>query len=88
MEIHPLIGQLGRLHTTELGEQRIRRNPGLDTGDAVEHCRTLIRDRRCVICRRGKNWYCRLDGVTVTVNAQSLTVITAHREGRQRRPVW
>lgn len=69
-----------RLRTTEMGMERIRRNLGLsrDT-DPVGFCRGLIESAGCVIYRRGKNFYCEKDGVRVTVNAHSFTVITAHK---------
>lgn len=68
-----------RLRTTEMGMERIRRNLGLsrDT-DPVEFCRGLIEGAGCVIYRQGKNFYCENGGVRVTVNAGSLTIITAH----------
>ena len=34
-----LIKNIAKLHTTELGAVRIRRNLGLDCGDVVEWCR-------------------------------------------------
>ncbi|MDE5910121.1 MAG: DUF3781 domain-containing protein [Lachnospiraceae bacterium] len=27
----------------------------------------------------GKNWYCEVDGIKITVNAHSYTIITAYR---------
>ncbi len=68
------------LHTTEMGADRIRRNLGLPADAApVAFCRGLIASAGCVISRQGKNFYCEKDGVRVTVNAGSLTIITAHR---------
>lgn len=69
-----------RLRTTEMGMERIRRNLGLsrDT-DPVEFCRGLVTAEGCSIYRQGKNFYCEKDGVRVTVNAHSFTVITAHK---------
>lgn len=30
--------------------------------------------------RRGKNYYCTVGGITITVNARNFTIITAHRK--------
>ena len=74
-----LIENIDRLHTTELGAERIRRNLGL-TEDPVEWCRSKIMDENAIIDLRGKNWYVSIDGCVITVNAGSYTIITAHRE--------
>lgn len=74
-----LLQHIDRLHTTELGAERIRRNLGLSEADAVAWCRNRIADPRAQIARRGKNWYATLDGCVITVNASSYTIITAHR---------
>ena len=74
-----LLDCLDKLHTTELGAERIRKNLGLNDEDAFEWCRTRICDPRASIERRGKNWYVRLDDTLITVNATQCTIITAHR---------
>ena len=69
-----------KLRTTEMGAERIRRNLALsDETDPVIFCRELVMSEKCRITRRGKNFYCETDGVRVTVNAASFTIITAHR---------
>lgn len=73
-----LIENIGKLHTTEMGAERIKRNLGL-TDDAVEWCRAKIQDNNAVIERQGKNWYVRTNGSVITVNAGSYTIITAHK---------
>ena len=70
---------IDRLHTTEMGVERIKRNLALDTEDAVLWCRSQILNDQAVIERRGKNWYIRIEGCEITVNASSYTIITAHR---------
>ena len=68
------------LHTTALGMVRIRRNLGLsEDTDPVGFCKDFIA-RGCNIRRAGKNYYCEHDGITITVNARSLTIITAHSD--------
>ena len=74
-----LIENLERIHTTEMGVERIRRNLGLGEQDVVAWCREMIQDSRAEAERRGKNWYIRIDGCEITVNAYSYTIITAHR---------
>ena len=74
-----LIENIIRLHTTEMGAQRIRQNLGLSE-DPVKWCRSKIMDENAIIDLRGKNWYVSVDGCVITVNAGSYTIITAHRE--------
>ena len=75
-----LIKNIDKLHTTEMGVERINRNLGLTNCDAVEWCRSKIMDKRAIIGRQGKNWYAQIDGYIITVNASSYTIITAHKE--------
>ncbi len=70
---------LKKLHTTELGALRIRNNLSLDGGDVVEWCRERILSEDAVVSRRGKNFYVTAGGCEITVNAESGTVITAHK---------
>lgn len=74
-----LLGNLHRLHTTELGSVRIKRNLSLDTDDIVRWCRAEIESENTLIERRGKNFYITSEGCIITVNAHSYTVITAHK---------
>ena len=76
-----LLENLEKLHTTELGAVRIKRNLGLKTDDVVSWCKEKIRTaEEKSIFRKGKNYYIKTDGFTITVNAYSYTVITAHKE--------
>lgn len=68
-----------KLHTTELGVARIKRNLSLDTDDVVAWCKEKINSAHAVFTRRGKNWYIKADDIVITVNAHSYTIITAHR---------
>ena len=74
-----LLNHLDKLHTTELGVVRIKRNLSLNTDDVVEWCKDKINSAHAIITRNGKNWYVNIDGCTITVNAHSYTIITAHR---------
>ena len=83
-----LLNNLDKLHTTEMGVQRIKRNLELKTDDVVAWCKKAIK-RADNIVRNGKNWYAYTDDVVITVNAHSYTIITAHKpfdrkRGKQR----
>lgn len=75
-----LLGNLYKLHTTELGVERIKRNLSLDTDDVVLWCKEKIESKNAIISRNGKNWYINVDNCIITVNAYSFTIITAHKE--------
>ena len=77
-----LLNNLEKLHTTELGVVRIKRNLSLDTDDVVGWCRDKIKSDNAAITKSGKNWYVNIDGCRITVNANSYTIITAHKEKR------
>ncbi len=73
-----LIDNIDKIHTTQMGMDRIKRNLNLDTVDVVGYCKDLILNKNCDIYRQGKNWYCEIDNVRLTVNSYSYTIITAH----------
>lgn len=74
-----LLNNIDRIHTTEMGIERIKRNLKLSsTDDAVQYCKNKITDKSCIIYRQGKNWYCEIDNLKITVNSHSYTIITAH----------
>ena len=79
-----LLKNLAKLHTTELGVLRIKRNLGIECDDAVAWCRDRIGSPEAVIERKGKNWYITVDGCIITVNAYSYTIITAHKLRKER----
>ena len=74
-----IIENLAKIHTTIMGAERIKKNLQLGDNDPVNYCKEKISDNRCHIYRQGKNWYCEIDGIRITVNAHSYTIITAHR---------
>ena len=77
-----LLENLVKLHTTPMGVARIRRNLSLgdNVKDVVAFCRQKILDNKAEITRQGKNWYIKIDGCIITVNAYSFTIITAHSQ--------
>lgn len=74
-----LLKNLDKLHTTELGVVRIKRNLSLVTDGVVDWCKTKISSDNAVITRNGKNWYVNTGDCVITVNAHSYTIITAHK---------
>lgn len=79
MDILPF--DVSKLHTTLLGEERIKRNlhfEGMEV-DVVKLMRDLILDDSATAVSKGKNWYITSGYCRITVNASSLTIITAHR---------
>ena len=52
-----LLSNIDKVHTTEMGMDRIRKNLQLDTDDVVEWCRKKVLDKGGNIDKRGKNWY-------------------------------
>ena len=79
MDKQTLLDNIDRVHTTEMGVERIRRNLQLDDVDVVVYCTDKVLDKKCNIYRQGKNWYCEIDQIKITINAYSYTIITAHR---------
>ena len=74
-----LLANIDRIHTTELGAIRIKRNLNLNDDNVVNWCIENICNSNATIDRRGKNWYIYIDNYEITVNAYSYTIITAHR---------
>lgn len=73
-----LLTNIDKIHTTEMGIDRIKKNLKLNMDDVVVYCKEKMLDSNCNIYKRGKNWYCEIDNIRITVNAYSYTIITAH----------
>jgi hypothetical protein len=73
-----LTQNIDKIHTTELGIERIKRNLNIETDDVVHWCKQKIGQANEII-RKGKNWYVYADDLIITVNAHSYTIITAHK---------
>lgn len=61
-----------------MGVDRIRRNLHLNTNDVVTYCKEKVLDKNCNIYKQGKNWYCEIDNMRITIHSRSYTIITAH----------
>lgn len=79
-----LLVNIDKLHTTDLGVVRIKKNLTLDTDDVVAWCRAVIENVNTGITRKGKNWYAENEACIITVNAFSYTIITAHKRRNSR----
>ena len=73
-----LLSSIYKIHTTEMGIDRIKKNLKLNTNDVVEFCKNKILDKNCDIYKQGKNWYCEINNIKITINSYSYTIITAH----------
>lgn len=74
-----LLNNLHRIHTTKLGVERIKKNLNIDIDDPVSYCIDKIKDNNCNIYKKGKNYYCEIDSIRITINSYSYTIITAHK---------
>ena len=67
-----------------MGANRIRKNLRIDTidtvdvVDVVEYCKNKILEKSSRVYKKGKNFYCEVDNVRITINSYSYKIITAH----------
>ena len=73
-----LLDNISKVHTTEMGIDRIIKNLKLNTNDVVEYCENKVLNENCNIYKQGKNWYCEIENIIITINSYSYTIITAH----------
>ncbi len=78
MDREEILSSIDKIHTTKLGVEHIRKNLKLDTDDVVDFCRKKILEPHSNIYKQGKNWYCEVDNIKITINSYSYTIITAH----------
>lgn len=74
-----LLANLDKIHTTEMGINRIKKNLNLTVDDVVLWCKERVASDECQITRRGKNWYAETGNFIITINAYSYTIITSHK---------
>lgn len=82
--MNDLLSNIDKIHTTELGVERIKKNLSLETDDVVNWCKQQILQANSIE-RKGKNWYASIDNAIITVNAYSYTIITAHKKQKVKR---
>ena len=78
MDKDVLIANIDKVHTTEMGVERIKKNLKINNNDVVKYCKEKVLDNRCNIYKKGKNFYCEIDNIIITINLYSYTIITAH----------
>lgn len=78
MDKEILLSNIDKIHTTEMGVDRIKKNLKLEITDVVCYCKNKVLDKNCNIYKKGKNWYCEIDNIKITINSYSYTIITAH----------
>ena len=82
MDKEVLLQNIDKVHTTEMGVDRIKKNLKLATNNVVEYCKNKILDDKCNIYKQGKNCYCEIDNIIITINSYSYTIITAHTSSK------
>lgn len=82
--INDLLLNIDKIHTTELGMVRIKKNLSIETDDVVNWCKHQILHAESIV-RSGKNWYAYVGNAIITVNANSYTLITAHKNREVKR---
>lgn len=75
-----LLKNIKRIHTTELGVERIKRNLNLNTDNVIQYCVDIIKSEKSTVEMKGKNFYIIYEDITLTINKTSFTVITAHKK--------
>ena len=73
-----LISNIDKIHTTALGEDRIKKNLKLND-DAVNYLKGKLLDDKSIVYKEGKNYYCEIDNIRITINSYNYCIITAHR---------
>ena len=76
--MNDLLKNISKLHTTEMGIDRIKRNLKLKNQDVVLYLKNKILDKNSLIYKQGKNWYVEIQNIKITINSNSYTIITAH----------
>lgn len=71
------MGDIEKIHTTELGLERIRRNTGIN--DPINVLKKAIINQN-KMTENGKNYYIWVNDIIFTLNKSALTIITAHKE--------
>ena len=77
--MNDLLLNIDKIHTTKMGFDRIKRNLGINE-DVVNYCKNKIKDNNCIINKKGKNYYCEIDNIIITINSYSYTIITAKKK--------
>ena len=74
-----LLENIDKIHTTEMGVGRIRKNLGIDE-EPVSYCIVKLKKEDSIVAKKGKNYYVETDDCIITINSSSFTIITAHQK--------
>ena len=75
--LNVLLYNIDKIHTTKLGLDRIKNNLKINN-DVVNYLKNKIKDKNCIIYKEGKNYYCEIDDIIITINSYNYCIITAH----------
>ena len=78
-----LINNMNKIHTTNMGLDRIKKNLKLDNHDIIEYIKNIIKNKDTITYKKGKNYYCETDNIIITINSYSYIIITAHTKKKR-----
>ena len=73
-----LLNNIDKIHTTELGIIRIKKNLNLNDIDVVDYIKNIILNEKIIVNMKGKNYYIEKDNIIITINRHNYVIITAH----------
>ncbi len=73
-----LLSNIDKIHTTELGIERIKRNLKLNNDNVIEYLKNKLLDNNLVVYKEGKNYYCEIENIRMTINSYNYCIITVH----------
>ncbi len=73
-----LVSNIDKVHTTILGKERIKNNLELDIDDIINYIKNKIIKKESTVYKKGKNLYCEIDKIRVTINSYNYCIITCH----------
>jgi len=76
--MNELYSNLDKIHTTDLGVFRIQKNIHYFKDDVVNYLKEKIK-KNCIIYKKGKNYYCEIDSIRITINSYNYCIITVHK---------
>ena len=60
-----LINNINKIHTTNMGLDRIKKNLKLDNYDIIEYIKNIIKNKDTITYKKGKNYYCETDNIII-----------------------
>ncbi len=69
-----VLANIDKIHTTKMRIDRIKRNLDINNIDVVEFCKNKLLDKDCNIYKKGKNFYCQIHNIVITINSFSYTI--------------